>query len=143
VTESTVSWVERDAAPPPARTLLVDLDVDARGGARLSQSALLWHLLDGAGTRPCANIFDSERESAVSRHHHARIVAAAWVTGQLPPAEISGSGEAADDIKRDLDALRALPPAEQQARVMALRKAALTCDGRDLLDVLLPGGGQK
>jgi hypothetical protein len=61
----------------------------------------------------------------------ARIVTASWFTGELAP--VPGTrylwDVAQDHVRAEWDALRALPAAEQLARVAAYRDAALACDG--------------
>jgi hypothetical protein len=115
---------------------------DGMGRIAVSDRDVLWNLLLGAGTLPCPNAApwpSAERQ----RHETARLVAAAWLLdeepqglsqawwGWLPGPEVTASA---------LATLRALPPAEQRARVAELRAAELTCDRddrRDRLAILL------
>jgi hypothetical protein len=68
---------------------------------------------------------------AATRVVVARTVAAAWFTGELAP--IPGGQYVWDDARGEIQqawqALRALPAADQPARVAALREAALDCRG--------------
>jgi hypothetical protein len=137
VRESTESWVV-GARPAPGE-LAVDLTMTADGHVQESRQELLWQLLDGAGTRPCTNIYERARHLDVHRHHTARVIAAGWLISEHPSASVLTPGQRQDELTtRSLAALLALPPAEQRARVIALRDAAQRCDGRDLLDVLVP-----
>jgi hypothetical protein len=121
------------SAPRVPDTVLVDLDqVWLR---RASGDELTRSLLAGAGTPSCFGRHSGGRPDL--RETAARTVAAAWFLGELQP--LPGSWRGWTDVRR-LAApawaqLRALPPAEQQARILALRAAALSCRG-DLLDVL-------
>jgi hypothetical protein len=102
---------------------------------------LLWQLLDGAGTPWCGNLdFATETESA--RYVLARLVAAAWLIGNLPanpplPPDVGTTPEQA------LDTLLGLPAEEQRARVAALREAELSCTGGDRLDLLTGPSGPR
>ncbi len=122
-TESITSWVTEKSKQQPTDTLLVEIDVDGRGSTGLS----LWELLDGAGSRRCTNT--PNNPSA------ARLAAAAWLMDKAPPADQDFEGKA----HKLWTALRALPAAEQQARVAALRKAALACEDRDITAILTGG----
>jgi hypothetical protein len=139
--------------PQPADAIVVEFDsiVEQPSGADdflESREQLRWDLLDGAGTGHCSDEFD-ERTSA------ARLVAAAWLIGELPPGETAVRSDdlrsvyaalpvmdpaVAPLVRRSLKRLNSLPPDQQQARVAALREAALACDGQDLMDVLTGSG---
>jgi hypothetical protein len=102
---------------------------------------LLWQLLDGAGTQWCANL-DFATETGFARYVMARLVAAAWLIGDLPanpplPPDVGTTPEQA------LDKLRGLPAEEQRARVAALRDAELSCTGGDRLDMLIGPSGSR
>lgn len=89
-------------------------------------------LVAGAGTRTC---YGGHVPDSVSREIAARAVAAAWVTGRLEPLPIHRAwvGEETDVLARSAwDALRALPPAEQSARVEAMRQVQARCSGDPL-----------
>lgn len=86
-------------------------------------------VLAGAGTPMCETQpgdWETTR-STVS----ARIVAASWFTGELAPVPDYRYvwDVARDDIERAWQELRALPAAEQTARVAAYREASLDCRG--------------
>jgi len=132
VAESPTLWLYEDSRPQPAGTLLVDLEIDASGGAAEPQRDLLWQLLDGAGTRRCAN--------TVNDYWPARLAAAAWLMGEPPPARMADSGGQARKL---WDALGQLPADEQRARVAALRTAALACATTDLAGVLTRGSAPR
>lgn len=84
-------------------------------------------LLSGARLPLC----DEDDWDAVTRVIVARTVTAAWFTGELAP--IPGWHDtfetAHQEIQQAWQALRALPSAEQAARVAELREAAFNCRG--------------
>lgn len=125
VEEAPVSWLDTDSRPQPADTLHVELWVNERTESEVTGQDLLWELLDGAGTRRCAN--------TVNDFTHARLAVAGWLLGTEPKEDLDGSRE----VYRTLTAA---PPAEQTARVAAFRKAALACENRDLTELLVKGG---
>ena len=64
----------------------------------------------------------------------------------LARASIGYTWEAERNFPKAVDAYQALtslPPAEQVARVVAMRQAALACDGRDLGEILLGPDGPR
>jgi hypothetical protein len=118
--------------------------------------AILWTVLDGAGTGFCFPPSPSAWEpSELDRRISARVVAAGWLLGKLPPAPDQATLDSLppeDRIReqatsaltvRTLAALRRLRAGEQRARVAALRQAELACDGRDLIDILTGPGGNR
>jgi hypothetical protein len=75
----------------------------------------------------------------VDEEELVRLVAAAWLLDQEPPAPADPSDPALLQQSETLpayQALRELPPAEQGTRVAELRQAELACDSRDRLDLL-------
>ena len=86
-------------------------------------------VLAGAGT-PMCETQPGDWETTVSTVS-ARIVAAAWFTGSLAPVPDYRYlwDVERDDIERAWQELRALPAAEQTARMAAYREAALDCRG--------------
>jgi hypothetical protein len=129
VAESPTSWIAENSRSQPPETLLVELTVDANGRPEPSFLPLQWELLDGAGTRRCAN--------TANTYVDARLVAAAWLMDQAPPWEPAGGA------RKLWEQLRRLPAAEQRARVAALRKAALACEERDLAAILTGAGAAR
>jgi hypothetical protein len=102
-------------------------------------------MLDGAGTRPCPDLVGSP-EDPNEEYNVARMAAAAWLIGRLPPGESnlpSGPAKSSGTVTQVLGALHALPGEEQQSRVAALREAELTCAAGDRLEILTgtPGPG--
>ncbi|GAA3461254.1 hypothetical protein ACFFSW_28430 [Saccharothrix longispora] len=96
----------------------------------LPADRLVRHLLAGAGTRTCLGI-RYEQEDAV-RETAARAVMSSWSTGRLEelPGYQAGAGDEADALAASAwDALRALPGAEQAARVQAARDVQSACSG--------------
>lgn len=135
--ESPTSWINEDSRPQPAAKLLVELDVGANGRTAMSERELLWELLDGAGTRRCAN--------TVNDHILARAAAAAWLLGEAPPTTGLAFGvyDPDGEVREALDTLRGLPVGEQRARVTALRTAALACETTDLMQLLVAGSAAR
>jgi hypothetical protein len=130
--------------PPPPRADTIPVALLVSGNGRDIQPAtgtapdIRWELLLGAGTPACANappVGTAERR----RYDLARLVAAAWLLGQEPPAPADPSDPALLQPSETLPvyrALRELPPDEQRARVAELRQAELACHGGDRLDLL-------
>jgi hypothetical protein len=120
-----------------ADTVYVELHPEVSGRVNASASDLRWLLLMGAGTPMC--------ELATDNDIAGRLVAAAWlleeeplasaalmdVWGELPPITVT---------RPAYEALLALPPDEQRARVAALREAELECTGGDRLELLIGDG---
>lgn len=74
---------------------------------------------------------DTNDWDAVTRIGAARIIVASWLTGELAPMPnlLEVWQTARKEIDRSWQALQELPPAEQAARVAALREAAVFCRG--------------
>ena len=125
VAESPTSWLDENSRPQPAQTLLVNLDVEANGHSATTGDDLLWELLDGAGTRRCAN--------TANDYLVPRLVVAGWLLDKKPAPGPWDSGETG----KAWDAFRRLPPAEQRDRVAALRAASLRCERTDLMTLLI------
>jgi hypothetical protein len=136
--------------PPPPRADTIPIALQVSGDGRNIQSAtgtapdIRWELLLGAGAPGCANapaVGTAERR----RYDIARLVAAAWLLDQAPPAPADPSDPALLQRRETLplyQALRELPPDEQRTRVAELRRAELACDGGDRLDILTGPGGR-
>jgi hypothetical protein len=130
--------------PPPPRADTIPIALLVSGDGREIQSAtgmapdIRWELLFGAGTPFCANapaVSTAERR----RYEIARLVAAAWLLDQEPPAPADPSDPGLLQRSETLpgyQALRELPPDEQRTRVAELRQAELACDSSDRLDLL-------
>jgi hypothetical protein len=133
-----------EVQPQRADTVLVTVRVTGAGRTADPPDEILWDLLAGAGTRPCVDVSQAQREQ-LTRHFRARLVAAAWLIGQPPPADPDGNKDRPvdDETFQAWERLRSLPADEQRARVAALRQAELACDGRDPLDILVGPGGHR
>lgn len=133
-----------DVQPQRAHTVLVTFRVTDAGRTADPPHEILWDLLAGAGTRPCVDVNQAQLEQ-LARHFRARLVAAAWLIGQPPPADPDGNKDRPADHEtlQAWETLRGLPATEQRARVAALRRSELACDGRDLLDILVGQGGPR
>jgi hypothetical protein len=133
-----------EVQPQRADTVLVTVRVTGTGRAADPPHEILWDLLAGAGTRPCVDMSQAQREQVVP-HVRARLVAAAWLLGQPPPADPEGNKDRPADREalQAWETLRGLPATEQRARVAAFRQAELACDGRDLLNILVGPGGHR
>lgn len=120
-----VPWV-----PQPADVALVSLTSDAFRNATVlldDPDDLRLNVLAGAGTPVCAD--EDESWERLRRTMIARTVTAAWLSGELRPLPGYDGHfrEDADAVRQAFDALRALPPADQRARVAAVRAAGLDC----------------
>jgi hypothetical protein len=109
-----------------------DFDLMAGGKVTTDPDRLRLYLIAGAGTRTCTppSYFNSREQAA-------RTVAAAWVAGELKPLT-PHFYEAADVDPLAAATWRtfsALPADVQRDRIVALRAAAIWCNG-DLLSVL-------
>ena len=89
---------------------------------------LVWQVLSGAGTRPCLTLHNKQTATA-------RLVAAAWLLDAEPTPDLD---KFADVVvaRQLLQRIRSLPPGEQQARILALRRAELTCAAGNRLEML-------
>jgi hypothetical protein len=130
--------------PPPPRADTIPIALLVSGDGRNIQPAtgtapdIRWELLLGAGTPGCANA-PAAGTAERRRYDIARLVAAAWLLDQEPPAPADPSDPALLQQGETLpahQALRGLPPDEQRARVAELRRAELACDSSDRLDLL-------
>jgi hypothetical protein len=129
--------------PPQTDTIGTWLMNDDTGRVAVPARDVTLSLLIGAGTQPCENAVISWGPV----YDTARLVAAAWLLDEEPPSPSSLDPNWwgwLPDRTQTLSAyqrLRALPAAEQRARVAALREAELACDGRDRLGILIGPGG--
>jgi hypothetical protein len=125
---------------PRADTLYAEVSTDGTGRVDSAERDILWTLLLGAGTLACPDA----PQAAGPRYTAARLVAAAWLLEEDPPAPEDPDDPALPDTSVTgpaYDALLSLPADEQRARVAALRAAELACDQRDRLDILVDGSG--
>jgi hypothetical protein len=129
VTKTDVVQLE-GRGPEPTDAVWVDLDEFTyfRKTPPTSEQVTTY-MLAGAGVRTCYGDYIPE---SVAREVAARTVMAAWLTGRLEPlpryrAWLGGEIDAlAGQAWTDL---RALPEAEQTARVQAAREAQAACSG--------------
>ncbi|MEV7583951.1 hypothetical protein [Streptomyces erythrochromogenes] len=127
------STTPRELGAVPERydgVLVVDFDDATIAGAR---GDALVRALVAQGMAPVCRP-RSDREGGPATETAAQSIAAGWVLGDLLPLDGSGHSRAdqlalAEPVWRELGAL---PPAEQQARINALRTAALGCEGDPL-----------
>jgi hypothetical protein len=114
---------EGDYQPPPPDVVPVFLDPQDDTDPATIRMAVL----SGSNTPMCG----AEDWPTITRMVVARTVAAAWFTGE--PAPLPGwtfaFEEAHKEIQQAWQAFQALPAAEQTARVVALREAAIYCRG--------------
>jgi hypothetical protein len=137
------AYYGNDAAAPPlerrADTLWADLPTDGAGRIETPRDDIVRTLLMGAGTLPCPDVGGAFGP----RYNAARLIAAAWLLDEQPGEPDDPDDPAQPDATLTgpaYDALLALPPDEQRARVAALREAELTCASGDRLDLLVGDG---
>ncbi|WP_037357033.1 hypothetical protein [Amycolatopsis orientalis] len=134
VEESAESFRATKVGPRDPSRLLVQQDDYALW--EKSGPSLTMTLLNGAGTVPChAASYGGEKND---REDAARWVMAQWLLGSYTPP----SSERQPPLRPKTDsawaALKAVPEAEQTARIAAARQAELTCTGAPLR-ILLEG----
>ncbi|MFC3513855.1 hypothetical protein ACFORO_27060 [Amycolatopsis halotolerans] len=134
VEESTVSFRNNKVSPrDPARLLMQQDDYAMYGKSGPSLTATL---LSGAGTPPChAASYGGEQND---REDAARWVMARWLIGSYAPPHSYAQPPLQTRTDPAWSALKAVPEAEQTARVAAARHLELTCTG-DPLRVLTEG----
>lgn len=97
---------------------------------------LVYQLTAGGGTQACGGpSYGGDREN---REDAARWVVAGWVAGDLKPPPADSYLRWPELANQAWATLRALPPQEQLARVVASRQAELSCQG-DALTALTQG----
>jgi hypothetical protein len=118
---------------------------------------LMETMLSGAGVRPCVNqlgldptqLTDERQPEPDPRYSAARQAVSLWLLDRDPqvapgpPSKPGASEEPEALLSQALAALRALPAAEQRARISAFRTAELTCAGGDRLSLLTGTSGPR
>ncbi|WP_116200144.1 hypothetical protein [Amycolatopsis circi] len=134
VEESTVSFGNTKVSPRDPSRLLMQRDSYAMYDK--SGHSLTVTLLSGAGTLPChASSYTGEKND---REDAARWVMAQWLVGSYAPPRSYTEPPLQTRTDPAWSALKAVPAAEQTARVAAARQLELTCTG-DPLKVLMEG----
>ncbi|MFI6338828.1 hypothetical protein [Streptomyces sp. NPDC050535] len=139
VRENTAGWPDGSMPQWSRRTVLFDFDdeiIDAAQGEALTRALIAQGMVPG-----CLPVGWSGTGSDL----FARTVAVGWVLGDLRPLP----GPEPASVRREVDAetrpvwkkLKALPRAEQLARINATRAAAISCRG-DAFDVLSGGASR-
>ncbi|GAA2067446.1 hypothetical protein GCM10009801_14800 [Streptomyces albiaxialis] len=139
IRESTALRGLGDTPERSRDTVLVDFDdgmIAAAKGGELTRALLAQGLAPACMPR-------SQSESGTLGDLAAQSVAAGWVLGDLKPFRgtahrVGDQNETARPVWR---AFRALPRAEQRARIEDLRAAALSCEDDPL--ATLPGGAPR
>ncbi|ANN15205.1 hypothetical protein SD37_05730 [Amycolatopsis orientalis] len=126
-----------DEVPPRAAdTVYVDL-VDWSIRSVLNSNDMTRTLVAGAGTPTCYSLHGVNR--SFLDELTARSISSSWFLGEW---KVSGASWLSEDTKNEVarkwETFRALPPDVQRERIIALRQAALTCQGNQL-DVLVGG----
>lgn len=123
-----------EVPPRAADVVLVDL-VGTSARVHTEPGDLTRSLLAGAGTPSCYSS-RGQRGEPFMDELAARTIMASWFLGEFEP--LKGYRLAGDDEMRSWTALRALPEDEQRRRIIAARRAGLTCQGNQL--EILTGG---
>ncbi|RSN09035.1 hypothetical protein DMC63_33250 [Streptomyces sp. WAC 05977] len=130
-------WLDYDEMPPRAAdTVYVDL-VDWSVRSVLNSDDMTRTLVAGAGTPSCYTLHGGDR--SFMDELTARSITSSWFLGEWQM--LSGSWLSDDkknEVLRNWETFRALPPDVQRERIIAQRKAGLTCQGNQL-DILLGG----
>ncbi|MBE1576184.1 hypothetical protein ACFORH_04090 [Amycolatopsis roodepoortensis] len=130
-------WLDYDEMPPRAAdTVYVDL-VDWSIRSVLNSDDMTRTLVAGAGTPTCYTLHGGDR--TFMDELTARSITSSWFLGEWQM--LSGSWLSEDtknEVARKWETFRALPPEVQRERIIAQRKAGLTCQGNQL-DILLGG----
>ncbi|RSM81471.1 hypothetical protein DL991_08075 [Amycolatopsis sp. WAC 01375] len=128
-----------DEVPPRAAdTVLVDL---LNWSFRSTKNAddMTRALVAGTGTPTCYTIYGADR--AFLDELTARSITSSWFLGEWKMLEGSWlSEEKKNEVLRDWETFRALPPDVQRTRIIAQRQAGLTCQGNQLH--ILRGGAR-
>ncbi|MFI7115760.1 hypothetical protein [Amycolatopsis sp. NPDC049868] len=126
-----------DEVPPRAAdTVYVDL-VDWSIRSVLNSDDMTRTLVAGAGTPTCYTLQGVNR--SFLDELTARSISASWFLGEW---KVSGASWLSDDTRNEVarkwETFRALPPDVQRERIVAQRRAGLTCQGSQL-GILLGG----
>ncbi|GAA1278272.1 hypothetical protein [Saccharothrix xinjiangensis] len=123
---------ERGPDAPEAVWVRLDEFTYFRASGEVAPEKVVEWLVAGAGTRSCVGEYVTED---ITREVAFRTVAAAWVTGELRPLPVYRMwiGRETDAVAATAwEVLRALPEAEQAARVQAAREVQAACSGDPL-----------
>ncbi|MEV4756683.1 hypothetical protein AB0J86_16420 [Micromonospora sp. NPDC049559] len=136
--EISTFWEPQDPVrigpkPPADALVFANPLIGGTGRADFSKEPFLPYLLTAAWQRDCGDEAEHGGDA-----HLARVVAAAWLTGQPPVPEVWWQPEEQARVEAGYRALTALPPDEQLRRMVAARDAALDCR-TDVLVSILPG----
>jgi hypothetical protein len=133
VRENTAVQPEGSTPRWSRTTVLFGFDDDIAADAR-GEEQLTWALLAKGLVPGCTPV----GWSGFGGDEYAQAVAVGWVLGELKPlpgTPAGASGEVDAKARPVWKELKALPPAEQLARINAMRAAALSCKA-DPFDVL-------
>ncbi|WP_340687029.1 hypothetical protein LCL61_12710 [Amycolatopsis coloradensis] len=124
-----------DEEPPRAAdTVFVDL-LDWSVRSALNSDDMKRTLVAGAGTPTCYTVHGVDR--SFMDEVTARSITSSWLLGEWEMLNGSWlSDDKKNEVLRDWETFRALPPDVQRTRVIAQRQAGLTCQGNQL-DILL------
>ncbi|MGI5145266.1 hypothetical protein ACQEVC_02500 [Plantactinospora sp. CA-294935] len=132
--ESQQFTLPASSAPsrPEADTLVFPgPPIGRTGRADVSGEPVLLSLLKAAWQQDCADGSGDSIEAYL-----ARVVAAAWLTGQPPALEDWWASGERSRVERAYQALVGLPQDEQRRRMAAAREAVLDCRSDALLPIL-------
>ncbi|MFJ5231186.1 hypothetical protein ACIQBJ_14980 [Kitasatospora sp. NPDC088391] len=138
VREDTELRALGDPRTPDPGAVVVDFDERAFADAR---GAALTRALVGRGLVPACRARTAWEGGSVE-DTAAQGIAAAWALGErtVTPLEKPGTGTYEQQVRQDAEAawtkFSAAAPAEQRARIAALREAALSCSGDRPLSLL-------
>ncbi|MFI5558424.1 hypothetical protein ACIA2T_04015 [Amycolatopsis japonica] len=126
-----------DEVPPRAAdTVYVDL-VDWSIRSIVNPDEMTRTLVAGAGTPTCYSVRGGDR--SFSDELTARAISSSWFVGEWEMDRGSRLGDRIwNEVLRNWEIFRALPPDVQRTRIIAQRQAGLTCQGNQL-GILLGG----
>jgi hypothetical protein len=139
VTENTLSPYDNGPKPQPSGVVTFDLysaDLDDRSQPKVSAEELETRMLEGAGTMWCTVLPPEEQRDRAAMERLDREYSARELSASLLLGKPVGTFDA--KTAPFWPVLHALPAAEQQRRLSALRLALLSCQG-DPLAILTQG----